>query len=237
MPRRMTDIVLSDFVTKPHSVEELTMKKSIISTTVLLVSFFLVGVDPVSANGGGAPVIMGYTDNQGNPVTGMTTASCVQESGGVAVTLHNIVLIRDPSDGPKGKFTEKTIYKNPESGAKAYRVFEKNDGTAYATATGPNGWKFGAANLDRIKLDAEKSIAVSKVMDGSITFHLKGAPRGGSFYAFNAVHVGSDGTNAWVGTEGTRYTVHNVNGKPMLIVSTTCQPAPSEISSLVGQWR
>lgn len=183
------------------------------------------------------PVVMGYTDDHGNPVTGATEVTCIPGSGGVTVTLHQIVLIRDLDDGPKGKFTPNTLYSNPVTKAQAYRVFERSSGTAYATATGPKGWKLGSGVLlDGIKIKSDSYIASSRVSNGSVTFHLKGAPAG-SFYAFNGVHVSSDGTNSWLGVEGTRYTVHNVNGKPLLVVGAGCETAPLTLVEQFKSWQ
>ena len=181
------------------------------------------------------PVIGGYTDG-GRPTAGGQIIGCKKDGADVLVTVRGLVLIRDPSvDGPKGNVSQ--LYTDPTSKAQAFRYFERDDGVVYALALGPTGWKYDGLALDAIDPESTPNgfIAKENVSGGNVTLRLTGA-KPNTYYAFNLLHIGSDGTHAWGGIVGSQFSATNIDGKPLLLVKADCStPSTAALQYMAGQ--
>lgn len=182
------------------------------------------------------PTIDGYFEN-GRPLTGGQVIECQKDGVGIVVTVRNLVLIRTPEEGAKGKV--KDLYTDPKTMAQAYRYFETgDDGTAYALKLGALWSKKIGVALDDINPDLDNDSYHSKasVRSGDVTFKIQ--PKAGrltpNYYAFNVFHRANDGTHAWGGVEGSVYTSHNMHGRPLLLVGRACQTPTEKEHSLMA---
>jgi hypothetical protein len=160
---------------------------------------------------------------------GGATISCTPRSDGVMLQYNPGSLVRTVQEGQKTGFER---IRDDRRNKEVWTRSSIPDGTTIYIFGLAKDWGKMATNVDGI--ETGKALASGKYQGGVATITLQYRSREGKPFTHimaNAVAVLPDGTHAWSGVDGTRYSVDGPNGPYLLIPKSCAAPSVEAIQS------